>query len=500
MRRLILLSLIFLCAVISSAQINTVFIQGTCPFYLPSNEIAGETIQCGIVTVPQQAEGEQKAEAQLAVVVLKAISPEEQTPILYLAGGPGESGLYDYTFWLYHPLRQQHDIVLVDLRGTGISSPQLVCTTWETDVCYDTLSEVVDLNTFSTTALAADIPIIIEALGYEQVHLYAISYGAQIALSVMEQAPHLVKSAIFDAPLPPAINPNAHIAANFLRALEALINDCAADMLCTNLYPNLKQALEAAYQQVLRESLPYDVYTLNDVGLFVHLHNLLRQGLVEYIPAIIYETQNRQTTTLEYVLGLPSVAWPDDIYTEAIATYLDRQGSTEEILALWDALPLSNRLSMAQDMFYRQLNEFSQGLYNTIMCREIAILDTPAISTNSNFSSELTRAITTIFKWDDMLCQSWLVEREISSVAYIRPTTPILILYGRYDPTLEPEWIEIFAQSLPQSLLIQHNGGHGLRLEQQCIWENIVMPFLNSPESAITQTCEQPLNWYIPEN
>ncbi|RMG80576.1 MAG: alpha/beta fold hydrolase, partial [Chloroflexi bacterium] len=425
---------------------------------------------------------------------------EEQAPVFYLAGGPGESGLYDYPFWLYHPLRQQHDIVLVDLRGTGISSPQLICITWQTDVCYETLSETVDLSAFSTASLAADIPIIIEALGYEQVHLYSISYGAQVALSVMEQAPHLVKSAIFDAPLPPSINPNAHIAANFMRALQTLINDCQADILCSNLYPDMQQVLDSTYQQVGSAPLLYDIYTLNDLDLLIHLHNFLRQGLVEYIPAIIYEIQNGQTSTLEHVLSSPPAAWPDEIYAEAIANYLNRQGNTEEILALWESLPLSNRITMTQDMFYGELNEFSQGLYNTIMCREIVPLNTPDIAISSVFSPELTRAITTIFKWDDMICQLWPVEHELSRLDYIRPTTPVLVLYGRYDPTLSPSWIEAFAQSLPQSTLIQHNGGHGVRLEQRCIWENIIIPFLNSPESAQTQTCEQSLHWYVSPN
>ena len=45
--------------------------------------------------------------------------------MVFLQGGPGGATLSGLRRWLRHPLRKDFDIVLPDLRGTGLSEPVL---------------------------------------------------------------------------------------------------------------------------------------------------------------------------------------------------------------------------------------------------------------------------------------------------------------------------------------------------------------------------------------
>jgi pimeloyl-ACP methyl ester carboxylesterase len=65
----------------------------------------------------------------LSVIVLSALEPDKlPDPFFMLAGGPGDAPSFNARFFsrVFHDIRRKRDIVLVDLRGTGKSSP-LVC-------------------------------------------------------------------------------------------------------------------------------------------------------------------------------------------------------------------------------------------------------------------------------------------------------------------------------------------------------------------------------------
>ena len=64
----------------------------------------------------------------LSVIVLSALEPDKlPDPFFMLAGGPGDAPSFNARFFsrVFHDIRRKRDIVLVDLRGTGKSSPLL---------------------------------------------------------------------------------------------------------------------------------------------------------------------------------------------------------------------------------------------------------------------------------------------------------------------------------------------------------------------------------------
>src|SRR5262249_61638168 len=68
---------------------------------------------------------------QLAFVRLKSTAAVPGPPIVFLMGGPGIPGIVmgqvPVYFRLFDRLREAGDVILLDQRGTGLSSPNLEC-------------------------------------------------------------------------------------------------------------------------------------------------------------------------------------------------------------------------------------------------------------------------------------------------------------------------------------------------------------------------------------
>lgn len=142
---------------------------------------------------------------QLAFVRLKSTAAQPGAPIVWLAGGPGTPGILmgriPVYFSLFDRMREVSDVILLDQRGSGMSSPSLQCAAapvpadvfenaekWlraYTDMsraCAEHWrSEGVDLAAYNTNANADDIDDLRQALGAERVSLVGHSYGTVLA-------------------------------------------------------------------------------------------------------------------------------------------------------------------------------------------------------------------------------------------------------------------------------------------------------------------------------
>ena len=111
--------------------------------------------EIGTFSVPERYAQPRGRKITLAFIRYKATTANPGTPVLYLAGGPGTSGI-DYVtsqrFEPYLALREFGDVIALDQRGTGHSEPNLVCPT-----AFDYAIEqeaTVDLLTKSYVAFA----------------------------------------------------------------------------------------------------------------------------------------------------------------------------------------------------------------------------------------------------------------------------------------------------------------------------------------------------------
>ena len=156
---------------------------------------------------------------ELAFVRFPSTSPTPGPPIVYLAGGPGGSGsgaAEGVRFDLFQSLRSVADVIAFDQRGTGLSERLPDCP-HRTPLPLDASSREVyaaryaetaracaahwhragvDLAAYTTEASADDLDALRQALGADQVQLWAISYGTHLALSTIRRHPAAVARAV----------------------------------------------------------------------------------------------------------------------------------------------------------------------------------------------------------------------------------------------------------------------------------------------------------------
>jgi pimeloyl-ACP methyl ester carboxylesterase len=218
--------------------------------------------QCGSIEVPENRSQPDGRKIAIAFMVLPAntLSPKPD-PLFMLAGGPGQSAV------ALAPLanalggvRRNRDIVLVDPRGGGKSSP-LRCAALAPRDPFDEFADdepaqaarrclreieaeaKVDVAQYTTPALVADIDAIRSALGYDRVNLWGGSYGTRVAQEYARRYPKRVRAMVLDGVAPPAMRISLDIWPAREAALAQLFAACAEDEACKRAYPDLNATL-----------------------------------------------------------------------------------------------------------------------------------------------------------------------------------------------------------------------------------------------------------------
>jgi pimeloyl-ACP methyl ester carboxylesterase len=166
----------------------------------------------GTLTVPENRRVRGSNAITLAMVRFRATTGRPGDPIVYLAGGPGESGIETARgrhFPLFTALREAGDVIVLDQRGTGHSRPALRCdeNAWRSPLarplrrnamlraardrsaaCAARLRRSgIDLSGYNTVESADDLNNLRAALGAERVHLLGVSYGTHLALAALRR-------------------------------------------------------------------------------------------------------------------------------------------------------------------------------------------------------------------------------------------------------------------------------------------------------------------------
>lgn len=162
----------------------------------------------GFLKVPENRNDAKTRSIELAVLRLKAKKPTTRSPILFLSGGPGQSGISyiqeEYFQTLIFDLQQDHDIILLDQRGSGRSTPSLGFPLPAADNKNIFLNEKraialhneaaaagladfkkrgIDIKGYNTIQNAEDLNDLRVALKSEKISLLAYSYGTHLALA-----------------------------------------------------------------------------------------------------------------------------------------------------------------------------------------------------------------------------------------------------------------------------------------------------------------------------
>ena len=167
----------------------------------------------GFFEVPEDRRIPGSRRIRLGYVRFASTAKNPGPPIVYLAGGPGGSGVHASMgprFPIFMALRAVADVIAFDQRGTGLSSsiPDRAATTpypamthvgvsaWYRDemqkAWVDWTRAGVAMTGYNTEQNADDIEDLRRHLGVEKVNLWGISYGTHLALSVLKRHPNSI--------------------------------------------------------------------------------------------------------------------------------------------------------------------------------------------------------------------------------------------------------------------------------------------------------------------
>jgi len=173
----------------------------------------GETVNAfeGSFIVPENRNAVESRSLTLKYVRFPATGEGSGTPVVYLSGGPGGSGIetakYD-RFPLFMAMREFGDVIAFDQRGTGASNDLPNCTSSEhvstteptSDADYFQIqraafaecldfwkAEGIDVHGYTTLESVSDLSALREHLGVEKINLWGISYGSHLSLAALQQ-------------------------------------------------------------------------------------------------------------------------------------------------------------------------------------------------------------------------------------------------------------------------------------------------------------------------
>ena len=166
--------------------------------------VAGGASQCASLDVPLDRSGAVPGAVRLVAVRRVAPSNPTNTAVLGLAGGPGQAALplvADFAEQLA-PALGTRDLLMFDQRGTGASS-FLSCRLSGISLTAAGTRCAAELGprrgSFRTADTVEDIEVLRAESGYEQLVIYAVSYGTKVALDYAARYPARVAALVLDS-------------------------------------------------------------------------------------------------------------------------------------------------------------------------------------------------------------------------------------------------------------------------------------------------------------
>ena len=410
---------------------------------------------------------------RLSLVRLPAVSRREHSdPIVLLAGGPGgdAQSMYTHVASVFARIGRTRDILLLDQRGTGRSTP-LRCAADELDElaglsmeqeltrfldqseqCRDALALEHDLSAYTTSHAVRDLEAVRALLGYETFNIYAVSYGTRVAQHFARRYPERVRSMVLDGVVAPETILGPELALHAQAALDGIFERCRLDPDCDSAFPDigsqtrllLKKLTQRA--ELLSLAHPRTGEPLQLEFGVAQLKLVLR--LVSY--------QSQQAALLPLAIN------------QAI------NGQYQSLAALY--VLTAESLSRA----------LASGMHNTVMCSEdLSRIDPKTINDAALQATYLGRDMLDFLQ---PLCRIW--PKGPVDTDFNEPLTspiPTLLLSGTLDPVTPPTDAAKVTRTLANARhLILPGEGHG-QLGIRCM-DRVLADFFETTDSLSIDT------------
>ena len=427
-----------LCALLG-ASLSAMPLQANQPQKSPSLELEDcfvdgitSKVKCGTYAVAEDRSKPLSPDNKIDLnIVLLPKFKEESTelPVIFLAGGPGQAAteLAGSMNQLLESVRQQHDILLVDQRGTG-GSNALECETLDVDpLSYD--DSVTDLKEEMAKCVAKlsdfhlpsynsidhikDLEVVRAALGYKKVNIFGGSYGTRAGFTYLQQFPESINTAVLDsnAPLQLVIG---LFGKSGERAFDMLVQDCKQTPACNSAFPNLKQDYLTLIDSLKEGPVSVDMY-----------HPLTGE------PSTLVLTPTKVINEIRMPLY--------NLGSRVLVPYVVNRAANG------DYRPLAAMIGRQADM-ERAPGQIYSGLIMNIICNE----DLPRVS-----QAEVEKDADNYFQGGQFYeamaesCDAWPNwQPEAGYNEPLKTDVPVLLFSGDYDPVTPPAYGDLAMETL----------------------------------------------------
>jgi pimeloyl-ACP methyl ester carboxylesterase len=464
------------------------FLPAECPNPLlpgaPSLDL-GPEFECGYLTVPENRSRPDGPTIRIAVARARATSPNPKPdPIVYLAGGPGNSGLASGVGLVEDGWNTDRDVIVFDQRGTLKSDPMLSCP--EIDryldaavgqaptqddaarreltavaACRDRLAAAGwDLSAYNSTENAADLADLRVALGIPEWNVYGVSYGTDLALQTLRDHPDGIRTVVLDSVLPPQSNLIAEAWPNAALSYRSLFDACAAQRPCAAAFPDLEAEFRSLVRELTARPLTVtatDPATGAPIDVVLDGYTLANLVLLRMAPGAIAEVP------------------------ELLHDLADGDGAVAAAALLATRPPVGlGNWGLNYGVICREHAPFTD-LQQVAAAATAALPDVPEA-----VLARVPHLFTPVQN-----CEVWDVPAAPPSVrAPVTSDVPVLILSGGLDPITPTRWAQEAASSLDSSRLVVVLGaGHDVVHWEPACATKLIRGFLDSTGGGLDDGC-----------
>ncbi|HEU5334387.1 MAG TPA: alpha/beta fold hydrolase [Terriglobales bacterium] len=329
-------------------------------------------------------------------------------PIAVLMGKPGEDAISAAAIYAgkFAPLRHDHDILLLDQRGTGLSGA-LRCTLFSprhpkaslrdefplaaVQACEHTLRQQADLTQYTYNRFANDLERVRRDLGYGPLNLFAGSYGTRAAQVYLRMYPGSVRTVYMGSVVPIDVPGPLPFAKTEEAALGQLFDACTADASCHSAFPHLRDEFRQISSRLasgtLRVTVPGHGGTVS----------LSRGRVAEWFRSLLYRP--RTSTDLPWLIHRAYLGgWSpvvDGILSDA------REGDSDISFGLFFSITCSEDIPFIRE---EQVPAETQGTFlgdYRVRQQQAACKNWPKASLPKGYREPVRSAVPTVFASGD---------------------------------------------------------------------------------------------------
>lgn len=425
--------------------------------------------RCGSLSRPLDPAGGVPGEIELRVAVVAALNlTPQRDPLVPIAGGPGQGSIEFYSSYsgAFENVRRDRDILLVDQRGTGDSSPmdcpvddELVEGQYSPELTVEYTRDCLrqlpfDPRFFTTSVAVADLEAVRVALGYPSLNLYGVSYGSRVAQHFARRYPESTRTIILDGVVPPQISLGPEIATESQRAVDNVLARCAEDGACSESFPDIQAAFDGVVTALRKSPVAVDVPHPTT-------------GRIE----------RRLFGQSELAVAIRLLAYhPSSIALLPLLIHEAKGGNFA---------PLASQYMMTE---ITMRDALSMGMHNAVMCTE----DIPFFNANTIDRDGIAASYMGAMQLKalEAICSVWPagpIDPDFKTP--LATDLPVLLLSGDADPITPPRYAEMAGERFSNARhLVGRQQGHG-QISVGCT-RRLVADFVDAADpSAVDPAC-----------